>query len=44
MTNPRIYTINFARVHPEYVANAERKGRTKAEVDMIIAWLTGPDS
>jgi hypothetical protein len=37
----RIYTISFARVYPEYVAKAERKGRTKAEVDEIIRWLTG---
>lgn len=41
MTKPRIYTISFARVYPEYVAKAERKGRTKAEVDEIICWLTG---
>jgi hypothetical protein len=40
---PRIYTINFARVYPEYVNKAERKGRTKAEVDEIIEWLTGYD-
>jgi hypothetical protein len=37
----RIYTMSFARVYPEYVAKAERKGRTKAEVDEIIRWLTG---
>jgi hypothetical protein len=41
MKKPRIYTINFARVYPEYVNKAERKGRTKAEVDQIICWLTG---
>lgn len=41
MKKPRIYTINFARVYPEYIAKAERKGRTKAEVDEIISWLTG---
>jgi hypothetical protein len=41
MTKPRIYTMSFARVYPEYVAKAERKGRTKAEVDEIICWLTG---
>jgi len=41
MTKPRIYTMSFARVYPEYVAKAERKGRTKAEVDDIIEWLTG---
>jgi hypothetical protein len=33
----------FARVYPEYVAKAERKGRTKDEVDEIIFWLTGYD-
>jgi hypothetical protein len=41
MTKHRIYTMSFARVYPEYVAKAERKGRTKAEVDEIICWLTG---
>ena len=41
MTKHRIYTMSFARVYPEYVAKAERKGRTKAEVDEIIGWLTG---
>lgn len=37
----RIYSISFASVYPHYVAKAERKGRTKAEVDEIIRWLTG---
>jgi hypothetical protein len=37
----RIYTTSFASVYPHYVAKAEKKGRTKAEVDAIIAWLTG---
>lgn len=41
MTAHRIYKMSFARVYPEYVAKAERKGRTKAEVDEIICWLTG---
>jgi hypothetical protein len=40
-TKQRIYTMSFARVYPEYVAKAERKGRTKAEVDEVIRWLTG---
>ena len=40
---PRIYAMPFARVYPEYVNKAERKGRTKAEVDEIISWLTGYD-
>ena len=39
--NQRIYKMSFARVYPEYVGKAERKGRTKAEVDQIILWLTG---
>jgi hypothetical protein len=41
MTKHRIYTTSFASVYPHYVAKAERKGRTKAEVDNIIRWLTG---
>ena len=40
-TKHRIYTMSFARVYPEYVAKAERKGRTKTEVNEIIRWLTG---
>ena len=40
---PRIYTMSFASVYPHYVAKAEKKGRTKAEVDEIIDWLTGYD-
>jgi hypothetical protein len=39
----RIYSTSFASVYPLYVAKAERKGRTKAEVDEIIHWLTGYD-
>lgn len=41
MTGHRIYTTSFASVYPHYVAKAERKGRTKAEVDTIVRWLTG---
>jgi hypothetical protein len=37
----RIYTTSFASVYPLYIAKAERKGRSKAEVDEIIRWLTG---
>lgn len=37
----RIYTTSFASVYPHYVAKAEKKGRTKSEVDEIIRWLTG---
>jgi hypothetical protein len=40
-TKHRIYTTSFASVYPHYIAKAERKGRTKAEVDEIILWLTG---
>jgi hypothetical protein len=41
MAKHRIYTTSFASVYPLYVAKAEKKGRTKAEVDQIISWLTG---
>jgi hypothetical protein len=40
MIKHRIYAMSFARIYPEYVAKAEKKGRTKAEVDEIIGWLT----
>ena len=43
MTRHRIYSTSFASVYPLYVAKAEKKGRTKAEVDEIICWLTGYD-
>lgn len=42
-TRHRIYTTSVASVYPHYVAKAERKGRTKAEVDEIFQWLTGYD-
>jgi len=38
---PRIFTISFASVYPLYVQKAEKKGRTKEEVDQVISWLTG---
>ncbi|WBS01108.1 DUF2200 domain-containing protein [Pseudoduganella sp. SL102] len=41
MTEHRIYTTPFARLYPMYVQKAERKGRTKDEVDRITCWLTG---
>ena len=41
MAKHRIYTTSFASVYPLYVAKAEKKGRTKAEVDQVISWLTG---
>ena len=40
-TKHRIYTTSVASVYPHYIAKAEKKGRTKAEVDEIIRWLTG---
>lgn len=40
-TKHRVYSMIFAKVYPYYVAKAEKKGRTKAEVDAIICWLTG---
>jgi len=41
MTENRVYKMSFARVYPLYISKAEKKGRTKAEVDEIIRWLTG---
>jgi len=41
MKKHRIYTMSFASVYPLYVAKAQRKGRTKEEVDEIVRWLTG---
>ena len=41
MSKHRIYSMSVASVHPLYVAKVERKGRTKAEVDEVICWLTG---
>src|SRR5690606_35222340 len=41
MTSHRIFTTRFASVYPLYIAKAEKKGRTRAEVDQIIGWLTG---
>lgn len=41
MTKHRIYTTSVASVYPHYVTKAEKKGRTKSEVDEIIRWLTG---
>jgi hypothetical protein len=41
MTGHRIYRISVASVYPHYLAKAEKKGRSKAEVDEIIRWLTG---
>ena len=41
MTTHRIFTTSFGQVYPHYVAKAEKKGRTKKEVDEIIRWLSG---
>lgn len=41
MTKHKIYSMSFASVYPHYVNKAERKNRTKEEVDEIIRWLTG---
>jgi hypothetical protein len=44
MVNTKVFKMSFASVYPHYVAKAEKKGRTKAEVDEIIFWLTGYDA
>lgn len=44
MTAHRIFATPFSAVYPAYVKKAERKGRTKEEVDRVICWLTGYDS
>lgn len=41
MTNTRVFKMSFASVYPLYIQKAEKKGRTKEEVDTIICWLTG---
>jgi len=41
MKKEKIYKMTFAKVYPLYVAKAEKKGRSKAEVDEILRWLTG---
>lgn len=43
MEKTRIFSMSFASVYPLYIQKAEKKGRTKAEVDTIICWLTGYD-
>lgn len=43
MTRHRIYSISVGSVYPLYIAKAEKKGRTKAEVDEVLRWLTGHD-
>ena len=44
MAEHRIYSMPFASVYPAYVKKAEKKGRTQAEVDEILCWLTGYDA
>jgi len=44
MGEHRIFRMRFASVYPHYIAKAERKGRSKDEVDRIICWLTGLDA
>ena len=41
MKNDRVYKMSLAAVYPHYITKAEKKGRTKDEVDTIIHWLTG---
>ena len=41
MSNEKVYNMSFAKVYPLLVAKAEKKGRTKAEVDEVTCWLTG---
>jgi hypothetical protein len=41
MAEHRIFTMDYARIHELYVAKAERKGRTRAEVERIVCWFTG---
>lgn len=43
MKNERVYRMAFSSVYPLYIQKAERKGRTKADVDTVICWLTGYD-
>src|ERR1700743_2505055 len=43
MNNSRVYRMSFASVYPHYIQKVEKKGRTKAELDKIIFWLTGYD-
>jgi hypothetical protein len=43
MDNTRVFKMSFAGVYPHYINKAEKKGRTKEELDTIICWLTGYD-
>jgi hypothetical protein len=44
MNTDRVYKMSFASVYPHYVQKAEKKGRTRKEVDAVICWLTGYDA
>ncbi len=44
MNNTRVFKMSFAGVYPHYIQKAEKKGRTKKEVDEILCWLTGYDA
>ncbi len=44
LNEQRVFAMQFAKVYPLYLQKAERKGRTKEEVDQVISWLTGYDS
>jgi hypothetical protein len=44
MSHARLFQMPFAKIYPFYVQKAERKGRTSAEVDAVIRWLTGYDA
>ena len=44
MAGHRIFGVSFASIYPHYVAKAERKNRTKDDVDQVICWLTGYDA
>jgi hypothetical protein len=43
MSEHKVFSMPFAKIYPMYVQKAERKGRTKKEVDQVIRWLTGYD-
>ena len=43
MDNTRVFKLSFAGVYPHYIQKAEKKGRTKEELDSVICWLTGYD-
>jgi hypothetical protein len=43
MNNERVFKMAFATIYPLYVNKVEKKGRTKAELDTVICWLTGFD-